>query len=305
MFGNWFNSSNQSDVLLHSSVQDLKSEIRRQVVISRSKGFNLQMLTVTAIPALYFWLMESNFEFSSPIMSSNFGWLLVFGLVPIFYSLSLAIDNIHSYLSFRLLCRGLPLLGVGIWKLLFATMFWTDYVLQSPLLTIKRYWNFDQKLTYTNKYLSLHDSGSLVSEQVRKAIADNSSSLQQIEAQINQAIDRAMNPTWLEQASSFATQNGWQVICFVGIVVLGWWSIRSLSSHLMSQRSIDLNRIQALENQLHAVMDKTRDVSLQLMAVENGSIYNQQMVAARLASFAVRQSTTSNDVANLGTSAII
>jgi hypothetical protein len=73
----------------------------------------------------------------------------------------------------------------------------------------------------------------------------------------------------------------------------------------MSQRSVDLNRIQALENQLHAVMDKTRDVSLQLMAVENGSIYNQQMVAARLASFAVRQSTTSNDVANLGTSAII
>ncbi len=44
--------------------------------------------------------------------------------------------------------------------------------------------------------------------------------------------------------------------------------------------------------------------ALQLHAVENGCNYNQQMMAARLNSFGVRQTTTSHDVANLGSTAL-
>jgi len=91
-----------------------------QTQISRSKAFNLQMLILTALPAGYFWVFEDNYIFNSSIMSCTACWLVIFSLISIFYIFTLALEVIHSSLGFRLFCRGLPLLSVGLWKLVFT-----------------------------------------------------------------------------------------------------------------------------------------------------------------------------------------
>jgi len=101
--------------------QDVQTQIQKETQISRSKSFNLQMLVLTSLPAMYFWMFADDYSFHSQFGFNATGWLIVFSLIPVFYSLSLAFEQIHAKVVFRGFCRLLPLCSVGLWKLVFAT----------------------------------------------------------------------------------------------------------------------------------------------------------------------------------------
>ncbi len=50
------------------------------------------------------------------------GCLTLLWLVPGIYGLSLAFDSLHAMVVFRVAFRMLSIFGVGLWKLLLATL---------------------------------------------------------------------------------------------------------------------------------------------------------------------------------------
>jgi len=161
-----------------------------------------------------------------------------------------------------------------------------------------------QKVTYIRHYLDQLNSNQLVDDMARKEIAMNSSTLPQIEQKLNQLLDRLHNPSTLDQFLNFVSNNKLQIIGFVAIVVVGTLVLRSFSTSFASSRSDDLQRLNALEGQVQALTDKTRDLSLQLSGTEQALNHNQQVVAMQFVANNERQTIVSTDIANIGAAVV-
>jgi len=159
-------------------------------------------------------------------------------------------------------------------------------------------------MTYIRRYLDQLNSNQLVDDLARKEIATNSSTLTQIEQKLNQLLDRLHNLSTLDQVLNFVSNNKLQIIGFVASIVVGTLALRSFSTAFASSRSDDLQRINALEGQVQALADKTRDLSLQLSGAEQALNRNQQVAALQFVANNERQAIVSTDIANIGAAVV-
>jgi hypothetical protein len=283
---------------LSPSLHDLKLELQAQTLITRSKAFNLQMLLCTLPAWVYFWWTAEHYVFNSPLSNNTLFWLSVFGVVPCMYGASLFFDQPHGNKLFRVGCRILPVGGVGLWKLVASALLWTDSLAQTPLLTIRKVWTVSQKQTYITLWLQNHD-GRLPLD-VRKNIAQTCETLNEIDVRLAEVLNRMLNPSVADKLVEYTSQN-WLGICgFVCSLVIGAYFLSSVTSTFNTGRTQDLQRLQALENQLDALTQRTQALSLKLSTAEQAVNHNQYVSFMRFASLARNAQTVSQDVANLG-----
>jgi hypothetical protein len=283
-------------------VNEIKTEmdwLKRDMQIAKSKAFNLQMMILTGLPVVYFTMFQENFKFSSNVSTLHYRWIWVLGVVPCAYRVSLFAEIAHTKFWFRTLSRIMPLAGVGLWKLVWATTLWKDVVLATPWLTIQQKWTFEQKMEYAHLYLNRFVEGKLVTGAKCQMISKECETLKQMEERLQALMQRLSNPTLYEQVQDFVYHNRWQLLGCVALVVVGSYMLSSLSATFTSNRAADLQRINELEAQVNDLMNKTRDLSKQLSLTERATNHNQRVVEAQFEAVNARQETASLDLANV------
>jgi len=159
-------------------------------------------------------------------------------------------------------------------------------------------------MVYIRKELDHMSFGDQVTEMKRQSIADNCETLQQINTRLDQALHRIIYPDAFDQFLSFVSNNGWQIVGFIAVTLIGMYCVRGLGSTFSSSRELDLKRIQSLESNVQALSDKTRDLSIQVSVIEYAANHNQNVTAMQSSSNNVQQAAVSTDVANLSESLV-
>lgn len=238
----------------NSYIEEQKQMIR----INQSQAFCLLAFVISFVPVVYLTIFSDVYEVSAITDITKIPATAWLAIVPAFYLIAFNSYSIHADFAFRVVSK-LPLvLSIGLYKLFTMLFTYSDIVLHTAWLNIRRVWTFEERLEFVSSLLSSLPNGKLVEHDTIAVLAKNNQSIQDLKTAVNSAIHDAMNPSWFDLWTGFRHEHG-PKLCLVGLSLICFGVALKYASSYLSSQNEQLSQINQALEELQSEIDALRD----------------------------------------------